>query len=396
MTNSTGVGANIARARKLRSYTQDRLAREIGYSVSMVRKVERGLEPAAPAFLSASARVLRVSVDELTGAPYQDTIERNGGLDGLSELRAILAEGLHVRAIEPLALNELAAELDRVNLNYRNDKGKQALAKLPIVIRQLHGALYNATTDAERGAVYSLLSSAYVTAERIARRFGHLPLTTPTLDRLEVFAERADDPLYASQALMKRARVLMYHDSYDVGLSLVEQGLALVEGSDEKALAVRGYGHLAGAIVAARGRKPDVARAHIEEARSVAEHVEGESDAYGTLFGRANVGIHSVAVELESGDPATAAREGSALHLPKSIAPPRAGHHWQDTARAYLLAGDPARSLAALGRARKVAPQQTRLHPMVRETLRGIAMLERRKSDTVSNFADWLGPNAVL
>lgn len=396
MTDSTGVGANIARARKLRGFTQDRLAREIGYSISMTRKVERGQEPASPAFLSAAARVLRVDVDDLTGAPYRETIEQDGGLDGLSDLRAILAEGLHVRAIEPQPLDDLTAELDRVNLLYRNDKGRQALAKLPIIIRQLHGAAHNSTTDAERSAVYSLLSSAYVTAERIARRFGYLPLTTPTLDRLEVFAERADDPLYVAQALVKRARVLMYHDIYDVGLSLVEQGLNEIEGNDESALAVRGYGHLAGAIVAARGRKPDVARAHIAEARSVAEHVQGESDAYGTLFGVANVGIHSVAVELEAGDPATAAREGAALRLPKSIAAPRAGHHWQDTARAYLLAGDPGNALKALNRARKVAPQQTRLHPMVRETLRGIAMLERRKSDTVTNFVDWLGPNAVL
>jgi transcriptional regulator with XRE-family HTH domain len=396
VTDSTGVGANIARARKLRGYTQERLAGEITYSVSMLRKVERGLEPASPAFLSAAARALRVDINDLTGAPYRETIELDGGLDGLSDLRAILAEGFHVRATEPQPLDELAAEVDRVNLLYRNDRGRQALAKLPILIRQLHGALHNASTEAERSAVYSQLASAYVTAERIARRFGYLPLTTPTLDRLEVFAERADDPLYVAQALVKRARVLMYHDSYDVGLTLVEQGLSKIEGTDERALAVRGYGHLAGAIVAARGRKPDVARAHIAEARSVAEHVDGESDAYGTLFGLANVGIHSVAVELEAGDPATAARQGSTLRLPKSIAAPRAGHHWQDTARAFLLAGDPGNSLKALNRARKAAPQQTRLHPMVRETLRGIATLERRKSDTVSNFVDWLGPSAVL
>lgn len=91
--DSTGVGANIARARKLRGYTQERLAGEITYSVSMVRKVERGLEPVSPAFLSATARALRVDVNDLTGAPYRETIELDGGLDGLSDLRAILAGG---------------------------------------------------------------------------------------------------------------------------------------------------------------------------------------------------------------------------------------------------------------------------------------------------------------
>lgn len=89
--------------------------------------------------------------------------------------------------------------------------------------------------------------------------------------------------------------------------------------------------------------KPDLAREHIAETRAIAAHVDGESDAYGTLFGPANVGIHSCAVELEAGDPAAAAREGSALRLPAAIAPPRAGHHWQDTARAWLLSGNRAR-----------------------------------------------------
>jgi transcriptional regulator with XRE-family HTH domain len=396
VTDLDGAGARITAARRLKGYTQDRLARESGYSISMVRKVERGLEPASPAFLSAVGWVLGKGVDELTGAPYSETIDAEGSLDGITDLRVVLAEGLHVRPAESLPLDDLRDVLSRVDLLYRNDRGRQALARLPLLIRQLHGALHSAATDEQRAAVCSLLSAAYGTAERIARRFGYLHLTTPTLDRLEFFAGRADDPLFVAQAFIKRARVLMYHDSYDVGLHLIDQGLGRIEGISEGALAVRGYGHLAGAIVAARGRKPDVARDHLAEARKVAEHVPGESDAYGTLFGHANVSIHSVAVELEAGDPGVAAREGFALRLPKSIAPPRAGHHWQDTARACLLDGDGGKALEALNRARKAAPQQTRLHPMVVETLRGIAMLERRKSDTVANFARWLGPHSAL
>ncbi|SDD03279.1 helix-turn-helix domain-containing protein [Actinokineospora iranica] len=386
-------GARIATTRRLKGWTQDRLARESGYSVSMIRKVERGIEPASPGFLSAVGRVLGKGVDELTGTPYREIIEREGGLGGLNDLRTILAEGHHVRPIEPLPLDELRSSLDAINIRYRNDRGRQALARLPLLIRQLHGALHSVSSHEQRGAIYSLLASAYATVERIARRFGYLELTTPALDRLDVYAASADDPLYAPQGLIKRARVLMYHDSHDVGLTLIEQGLNQVEGNDEGALAVRGYGHLAGAIVAARFRRPDIAREHLSEARKVAAHVDGESDAYGTLFGQANVGIHSVAVELEAGDPGLAAQEGFALRLPESVAPPRAGHHWQDTARACLLSGNGAKALDALNRARKVAPQQTRLHPMVRDTLRGIAALDRRKSDTVANFAAWLGPD---
>jgi hypothetical protein len=154
---------------------------------------------------------------------------------------------------------------------------------------------------------------------------------------------------------------------------------------------VRGYGHLCGAISAARGRRPDVARDHIREPRQLAGQFTHESDLYGTLFGPANVGIHAVAVEMESGDPDKAAAAGWTLRLPSEIAPPRAGHHWQDTARAWLLAGQPGKSLDSLNRARKVAPQQTRLHPSVRETLRGIAAAERRRTESLSSFAGWVG-----
>ncbi|MEO6089249.1 MAG: helix-turn-helix transcriptional regulator [Umezawaea sp.] len=393
MTDTLGVGTRIAASRKLAGLTQAALARKTAYSLSLVRKVEQGVEPPSPAFIAAVGVALHVEYEELVDTPYLDTIELDGRLEGFADLRAILAEGQYVGAIEPEPLDDLRVELGFINTAYRNDKGRQSLVRLPILIRQLHGAVHAANTDGERAAIYTLLSSAYVTAERLCRRFGYMTLTTPTLDRLEYVASRADDPLYSAQALVKRCRVLMYVGSYDVGLSLVERGLDSIEGNDESALAVRGYAHLAGAIAAARGRNPVLAREHIAEAHKLAEHVNGESDAYGTLFGRANVGIHACAVELEAGDPAIAAREGTALRLPASIAPPRAGHHYQDTARAWLLSGEPGRALDALNKARKVAPQQTRLHPSVRETARGIALAERRKSDSVANFVAWLGPN---
>ncbi|MBB5158061.1 hypothetical protein BJ970_005660 [Saccharopolyspora phatthalungensis] len=353
--------------------------------------MEQGREPASPAFTAAMARALKVEPEELTGTPYRDTIEQDGLLEGMSELRAILAEGQYVKAVQPEAIEAMSAELNDIHFAYRNDKGRQALMRLPILLRQLHGAARAAATDAERGRVYSLLASGYGTADRLSRHFGYMSLCTPAVDRLEWVAQQADDPLYTAQAKVKRARILMYLDSNDVGLSLVEQGLNEISGDGESAIAVRGYAHLCGAIAAARARKADIAREHIAEARDLAEHVTGESNAYGTLFGKANVGIHACAVELEAGDPGKAAREGSELRLPAGIAPPRAGHHWQDTARAWLLAGNAGKALEALNRARKVAPQQTRLHPSVRETLTSIAGLERRRSESLTAFSGWLG-----
>lgn len=389
------VAHNIKMGRAARRWTQPRFASLIDFSVSTVRKVEQGVMPPSPGFIARAAKVLEVSPEQLQGIPFLDTINQDGPLVGMVDLRAILAEGNYVRAEEPDPLPQMVAELDHVKTLYRNDRGRQALAALPQLIRKFYGALRDASTDTERGRIFSHLAACFVTAECLCRRFGFMHLAAPALDRLEWAAEQADDPLYAAKAKFQRCRILMYLDSIDIGLALAEQGVDLVAGDDEPALAVRGYGHLCGAIAAARGRRPDVARDHIAEARKLATRVAGESDAYGTLFGAANVEIHACAVELEAGDPGKAALRGMALTLPADIAPPRAGHHWQDTARAFLLVGNPAKALESLGRARQAAPQQTRLHPGVRETLRGIAVAERRATDSLANFAGWVGVRSL-
>ncbi|WP_040869652.1 helix-turn-helix domain-containing protein [Nocardia exalbida] len=390
MSPSPHAGQSVAAERKIAGLSQLQLADRANYSLAMVKAVEQGREPASPAFLAAAARVLRVEPERLTGAPYRDLIEKDGPLDGLAELRAVLAEGRYVRAVEPLPLAELAAEMAAVDLAYRNDRGRIALARIPGLLRNLYGALHEARED-ERGAVFSLMCAAYVTTERLCRRFGFIQLAPTVLDRLEWAAESADDPLYQAQAKVKRARVLMYHNANDTGLRLVEDALDGIEGNGEAANAVRGYAHLCGAIVAARAVRPDTAAEHIEHARRLAQTMPGESDLYGTLFGPANVGIHSVAVALEVGNPDRAAREGSVLALPEKIAPPRAGHHWQDVSRAWLMIGKPDKALEALNNARRIAPQQTRLHPAVRETVHGIAAAQRRQTSSLAGFASWLG-----
>lgn len=391
MTDTVSVGSRVAAQRKLNGLTQDQLSRLTSYSLSYIRAVEQGREPASPAFTAAVAHALRIEPEELTSTPYRSTIAEDGPLEGMGDLRMILAEGAYVSPAPPASLPEMSAEMNAINTAYRNDKGRQALQRLPVLLRQLYGAIRESKTDTERGEVFSLLSAAYVTAERLCRRFGYMPMCIPALDRLEWAASQASDPLYVAQAKVKRARVLMYHGATSVTLSLVERGLSDITGDGEHAVAVRGYGHLCGAIAAARGRQLDTARDHITEARALAKRVNGESDAYGTLFGVGNVGIHACAVELEAGDPGKAAVEGSALSLPPGIAPPRAGHHWQDTARAWVLSGQPNKAMDALNQARKVAPQQTRLHPSVRETLRAVAESERRRSDSLASFAGWVG-----
>ncbi|NKY54215.1 helix-turn-helix domain-containing protein [Nocardia vermiculata] len=388
---SEHVGRRIASERKIAGLGQRQLAARANYSLSMVKAVEQGREVASPGFVAAVSKALGVEPDRLQGTPYLDALEEDGQLEGLPDMRAVLAEGAYVQALEPPTVAELRSELEAVEVWLHNDRTRRALAVLPSLIRRLTGAAELATSDSERAESNRMLCAAYVAAEGACCRLGYSSLTALILDRLDVVAARTDDPGYAVRSLMKRSRLLMAHGSTDVALSLAERGLALVPGPSAGEKVLRGYGHLRAAVVAARGRRLELAQSHIARAREIARPMSGESNLYTTDFGPGNVEIHACAVELEAGDPGKAAREGAELRVPTDVAAPRAGHHWQDNARAWLMSGKPDRALAALNKARAAAPQQTRLHPSVRETVYGIAAAQRRQSDSLLGFASWLG-----
>ncbi|MBF6446018.1 hypothetical protein IU434_28895 [Nocardia farcinica] len=128
---------------------------------------------------------------------------------------------------------------------------------------------------------------------------------------------------------------------------------------------------------------------HIAAAREVGART-GETDMYMTAFGPLNVDIHAHAIEMEAGDPNRAAVDGAKLTYPADAPPTRIGHHWQDNARGWSMSGNPDKALVAPSKARTAAPQQTRLHAAVRETVRGIAAAQRRQSEGLVGFASWL------
>lgn len=358
----------------------------------MLRAVEQGREPASPAFVAAVARALGIEVEELYGQPYRELLDDDGGVPGLAELRTLFAEGDYAAGLEPGSMGELEESLGRARVMRRTDRARQAIATMPVLLRQLRGAAEQAPTNLARERVYRLLAQAYANTAQMVYRFGWMTLATQAVDRMESAADRCGDPLLLAHAAQQRCLLLLSYASYATGEMLVGRSLDLLskQPDTEDVLALRGSAHLRGAIAAARDSRADRAREHIAEARKVGERLGRSSTAFDTNFGPGNVEIHDVAVSLEIGDPGKAARDGAALRLPEDTQPNRVGHHWQDVARAWVLDGNYANALKALNRARRVAPQQTRYHPQVHETARAIAHAERRNSDSVVQFTNWL------
>ncbi|PXX59673.1 transcriptional regulator with XRE-family HTH domain [Nocardia tenerifensis] len=385
---AVGIGERIAIERHKAGKKQAQLAKLMDYSIYMVQAVEQGKKRPSPGFIAAAAKALGIDQEVLRGTPYRDTLEEDGTLEGITELRAILCEGEYVQGVEPPPVAELQATMQRVNDEDRKGNSRKALAQLPMLIRQLYGALHN---DPDDPVVYELLCSAYNAADRMCRRFGFMSLTIPAVDRYDWAAAHSGDPLASAVGKVMRTRLLVYQHSIDLALTLVDRALEEARGDSEDALSVLGAAHLAGAVAAARGLRLDVARAHITEARAIGARLGFETRSYETLFGPANTEIHAVGVELEAGDPGKAARQGSELILPASIAKTRAGHLWQDIAAGFVMTGQREKAIKALNVARKIAPQQTKLHPSVRETLQAIAASEKRSTGSTAEFARWLG-----
>ena len=399
MTNRVGVGARVAALRKTRGWTARELARRARVSYSLLTKAETGAVPATPALIGAVARALGVDVTRITGQPYAEP----GGAATLQAAvaplrRALLAYDLPPETgVGPRSTDELRAEVIAVSLLGRQARYLQLSQRLPELLDELQAAIA-AAGEPDRPALYALLAEAYGGISGFAHQLGYADLRALTLDRIEWAARLSGDPLRVARTQWSRGASLLGAAAYDHGLALMERTRAEIGGDvadpDERARSVYGSLHLRSAVLAARAGRRQQSDAHLGEAQDVAVTVDAGANHYGMEFGSANVALHAVSAAVEMADGALAlTRAGEVERAGRlgNLPPVRVGHYYIEIARAWLYHGDSRRALGALQRARRVAPEQARCHPMVREAVRAIAHAEPRPTEELRSFAAWLG-----
>lgn len=400
MATDGGVGALVAEHRRGRGLTQAQLAQRAHVSVSLVRKVEQGVVPASPSFVAAAARGLGVNVPDLLHQP----------------VRAVTRADRDVLAVVPALRRELACYLlpaddgvaARPLVELRRDveaasrlRHRAELAALGAVISGLLADL-RAASSGLRGRdceeLYGLRAEAYAAAGQVAYKLGHVDLATLTTERVEWAAVRSGDPLAVAAADFYRAGELIGSAEWSGARTYLDGARRRVEhgvrAGEEAALAMWGQLHLKAGLAAARAGDRAGADEHLAEAQDVARRVRPGSDHYRLAFDADGVQVWAVGLAVEAGDGTTAVSRATTRSVPATTSRERLGHYWIDLARGYLLHGDRDRSLTALLEARRVAPQQTRHHPMATETVRALVRSARRRSDSVSGFASWLGIGA--
>ena len=401
MTNR--VGARVAAIRKTRGWTARELARRARVSYSLLAKAETGAVPATPALIGAVARALGVDVTRITGQPYEEPGSAATLQAAIAPLRrALLAYDLPPETdVGPRSEDELRAEVIAVSLLGRQARYLQLSQRLPGLLDELQVAIA-AADDPDRPALYALLAEAYGGISGLAHQLGYADLRALTVDRIEWAARLSGDPLRVARTQWSRGASLLSAAAYDHGLGLMERTRAEIGGADVGALSdparsVYGSLHLRSAVLAARVGRRQQSDAHLAEAQDVAGLVQAGANHYGMEFGSGNVALHGVSVAVELADGAlalTRAREVERAGQLGGLPAVRVGHFYIDVARAFLYQGDSRRSLGALIRARRVAPQQARYHPMVRDAVRAIAHAEPRPSEGLRSFAVWLGIDA--
>lgn len=387
------IGARVALIRKRWGVSQQRLAAEAHISKSLLAKVEAGWRPATPPFTAAVARGLGIDVVDLTRQPYRtDGSEEQLHRAVPTIRRCLLTSELPDEDIGPRSLDAVQPDVEHASRLGRQARYIELSMMLPALLDELHAAL-PASTDEQRAQ--ALLAEAYSGVSTLAYAFGYVDLRAIALDRIERAALASGDGLRVARTQWSKAASLQAAAAYKQGLALMERtrtdlGSDLAR-MDAPTLSVYGVLHLRSAVLAARENKPSTAWAHHTEAGEAARLLGEDRNDYGVEFGPSNVAIHGVALPVEMGDSATAIERAQRLSLSPSVPPVRAGRHFIDVARGYMMHGDRHSCLDALLTAEEHAPQQARNHPAVREMVTTLAKLDRAGKRTLLGLARRVG-----
>jgi len=389
-------GTRLAAARAARGWTQNRLAMEASFSLAAIKAYERGarsLDRAAN--ILALARALKCHPTDITGAPYY----MPGSDDGA--VSAIKRELLRYNR-PPRLTDRQAAEVDLVALRQRVGEAntwRQAAAMtrtgevLPDLLYDARSATH-VLEDDERREAYGLLCSAYEAAMQYLYKMGLVSDATLATERVLWAAERTEDPLRMLAARWYESGEYIGIGEHDEAADILDDGLAELtrpeHRDDPAATSLAGAYHLKASLNAARAYDGDTAWEHWGRAEVAADELGGDRNDFELVFGPTNVAIWGVSLPVELGQGRDAVRRLERITLPEDYSKERRSHFHIDAGRAHYLAGDHDAAWDAFEHAERLAPQQARMHPAVRENVR-LMTTKYRKSGHRMEFARRVG-----
>lgn len=394
-----GVGELLRDLRLARGWTQEELADRSGSGASRrtIIDVEGGKRPSVP-FIEAVSAALEIDPVVLLSS---------GGQQAAPSLRKVEAALPDIRRVlatydcppdllgPPRALAVVAKEVEYASALRLGAKYGELAGMITPLIDELSFVAHSAIGRARENAFW-LLATAYRCVDALVYKSGHADISPTVVERIAWAADRSADPMMVATATYVRAQAF-----FDLGATATGQGLRLITRAAEpleaaaftnpQAASVYGSLHARAAVLAAKGGRLHEATGHLTVAREAAGLIGRDTTAYGTFFGVAQWRIIEIASYVEMGDGAAAVRTAEGWKPEAGTPDERSSHALIDLARALTWEAQYSRALDCLVRARRIAPQHTRMHPLVAPTLEQLRERLRRRSAKASDLAAWLG-----
>ncbi|MDQ0772942.1 hypothetical protein QF026_001408 [Streptomyces aurantiacus] len=261
---------------------------------------------------------------------------------------------------------------------------------LPSLLRGT-AALTRATTGAQRRKAYAIATRVYLIGQRFAYGVRALNLAVQFTDRALLAAEMSDDARLMALAgwgsAMTSLTARQPQEAEQTALAALRHVARPASTSDASA---RGALLLFAAMGAAGDRRTADAWRHWEEAERVSTEIGRHVDVE-TMFSAVNVGIYSVAVNMECGRTSNAMSSATDLDPRKMPSSNRRATHFIDLARTYDKAGDRDAARGAVLDSVKASTETIAYNPDGRQLVAGLARAGATSNDEISYLADRLG-----
>jgi len=382
MGDTESIGRRVATARKLRGWNQSELASKSGYSLSMIKKIERG-DRAVDRYstLHTFARVLGVEVGELTGESLRSKRAHAGAHQAVPAIRqALMAWPYGDLADGPV---RPAAELHRAVA--RTIRGRQAgrFTRFGEEVPPLLEELRRGADGPEAEQINADLAELLHGTSMLLRRLSEVDLAWIAVQQARPAAVASADPLLV--IANDWHLVELHYRAGDGGraMRMADEALRRLEpwltDPTPQALSLAGTLHLTRSIGAAQMLdRTGVDDALAEAAAAVAKVEPAGRDDYQTLFGKPNLAAITLASAVEIGDTARVVDLVEAFDPASIPTKERRARYLIDVARGYAQDTRDEAALRMLIEADKLAPEYVRHHVMARELV--AQMVERSRA----------------
>ncbi|GGK03858.1 hypothetical protein GCM10010123_37270 [Pilimelia anulata] len=380
-TLTTGQRIKVYRTR--RGMTRPVLAGLVSRSVEWVKSVETGkIHPPRLGMLNQIAKTLNVPVTELLDADQQPSANLSGPRQpDLDRVRDALNP---IEPIEPIPLAALRAELDAAwrvrdtDPNHRSAIGPRAARLLAVA----HACVRAQETRSDRMRAYALMVEACGLGQNFAAfQSGAADVLWRLVERNLIAGH--DGGSRTALGVSARWASIAHREagSWDAAHALLDRTIDELErnadDADHAFLAALGALHSEKAVTFARAGETGRSLRHLDLVTAVAARLPHGYFYAPISFGRSDVRVSAVQIEVELRQPNGALRAAARAERDGAVpSRPRWARHHVDVARAHQLRGEYDEMARALRAAHRISPQSVVYSPIARKL--GMDLLETR------------------